>query len=185
MNNVELFNIYAGQLLVALYDNFPVPLIIRAEHYVGEPVPYESILAEPDDGDAEERAAWLAANVAYEAYEQKKKVFSATVHFLHSERLIRFLEPPQRGMSAHQPPEAVDVLISNAMKVGSRRLLHFVLTAHGLAQLSKTVSRGKITDDTLITKLKGTLASETVKAAPNAAIASALPWLGAMLGGTT
>ncbi|WP_146115975.1 hypothetical protein [Malikia granosa] len=180
MENIELFNSYASRFLVALYNNFPIPLLLRAEHYVGEYVKPEG--AEPDEDASEsEREAWEKARADYFYSRQKRDVFTGTINFLHNERLIRYTHPSTNIHVKDLAPD--DILIDRASDVNSRQLLKFVLTAHGLAQLSKTVSGGKIINDTLIGKLKESLANETVKAAPGTAISAVVPWLGSMSSG--
>lgn len=180
LDNIELFNIYASRLLVSLYDSFPVPIVIRPEDYVGNHVPIAG--TEPDEDSSKgENKDWLESCAEYESHKQKRQVFTGTIHFLHNERLVRFLHP--RNMSVGKEIAPDDILIDRATQAGSKERLNFVLTAHGLAQLSKTVTGGKVMSDTLIAKLKGVLTNEAVKAVPGVAISSTIPWLGSLLGG--
>lgn len=82
----------------------------------------------------------LTQNTQLEDAENKKKIFIATLQFLNSEKLIRFIDlpHPNDGQILNPP----DILITRATN-----RLRFVLTSHGFTHLNRTFKGGKLTQE--------------------------------------
>lgn len=107
-----------------------------------------------------------------EEAERKQAVFIATLQFLNSERLIRFVDipPPRQEGQVLNPP---DVLIEKAT-----HRLRFVLTSNGFTHLNRAFSGGKLSEEiTLYQAIKRTLKEKTVEGAGTAGAQALVGWI--------
>lgn len=102
----------------------------------------------------------------------KQAVFIATLQFLNSERLIRFVDIPHpvQEEQALNPP---DVLIQKATK-----RLRFVLTSNGFTHLHRTFTGGKLSEEmTLYQEIKRTLKEKAVEGTGAAGAQALVNWI--------
>jgi hypothetical protein len=107
-----------------------------------------------------------------EEAETKQTVFIATLQFLNSERLIRFVDipPPTEEGRVLNPP---DILIQKATK-----RLRFVLTSNGFTHLNRTFMGGKLSEEmTLYQAIKRTLKEKAVEGAGAAGTQALVGWI--------
>ena len=179
--NIELFNHYAGIILLDLYESFPVPLTVRSEKYVESGPAALRLPPVPSRGEDD-----IDAEVANSGPFREYRIFGATMAFLNAEGLVRWVYPSSSLHPKDLAPE--DKLLQNALAKGSRSALQFVLTSHGLAQLSKRFKDGGIINDTMYSKLKSAflpkMGEEAIGAAGSAAITGIAPIIGSILSST-
>jgi hypothetical protein len=126
---------------------------------------------------------WLAENVRIDSLretqrsqredaEAKRVVFIATLQFLNSERLIRFVDipPPTQEGQVLNPP---DILIQKVTK-----RLKFVLTSKGFTHLNRAFKGGKLSEEmTLYEAIKRTLKEKAVEGAGAAGAQALVGWI--------
>jgi len=115
-----------------------------------------------------ERATQSARN---QEAEIKSDVFIATIQFLNSEGLIRFIDiPPPNGGQVINPP---DILIQRAA-----RRLRFVLTSRGFTHLNRAFAGGKLSEEiTLYQAIKNALKNKAVEGAGSVGVQTLVGWI--------